>query len=185
MLFKGSLGNLFFSLKMWKWLRELKECVFYRKETILKCTCCKTPHRTIFISNYKNIITRVYLKMIVAKEEIFRCPLKWCKKGSKGSMILLGLLPYIQSLDQIFTVYILSSILTTGTLLFSSGSLLYKQFLTCFSMFTNTIKRTLSTQKNFWNILLLLVGEYLAFLIHQCFTRTVLRVRLELLLCLF
>lgn len=58
-------------------------------------------------------------------------------------------------------------------------------FLHVCSVFGNTIKWTLLTQENFWNILLLLVGRYLAFLTHQCSTRTVLHVRLELLLHLF
>lgn len=110
---------------------------------------------------------------------------KVMQKGSKGSVILLGLLPYTQGLHQTFTTYISSSTLTTGTLLFSNSSLLYRQLLTCFSIFTNITKWTLLTQEKFWNILLLLVGEYLALLIHQCSTKTVLRVRSELLLHLF
>lgn len=48
---------------------------------------------------------------------------KVMQKGSKGSVILLGLLPYAQGLHQTFTTYISSSTLTTGTLLFSNGSL--------------------------------------------------------------
>lgn len=48
------------------------------------------------------------------------------QKGSKGSVILLGLIPYTKSLPQTFTIYIPSSILIIGALIFSSGSLLYK-----------------------------------------------------------
>lgn len=62
----------------------------------------------------------------------FQWSSKVMQKGSKGSMIVLGLLPYTQSLHQTFTISIPSSTLTTGTLLFSSGSLLYRQLLTCF-----------------------------------------------------
>lgn len=117
----------------------------------------------------------------------FQMPFKLMQKGSKGSVILPGLQPYTQSLHQTFTMYIPSSILEpefqqTGTSLFSSKAHFYiGSFLHVFSMFDNTIKWTLLMQENFWNILLL-VGEYLALLIHQCCTRTVLCVKLELLL---
>lgn len=62
----------------------------------------------------------------------FQLSSKVMQKGSKDSVNLLGLLPYTQSLHQTFTIYISSSILTTGTLLFSSASILYLQLLTCF-----------------------------------------------------
>lgn len=105
---------------------------FIERKPFCNVLAVKTPHRTIFISNYKNIITRCLLKNYSGQMRTFQLFSKVMQKGSKGSVILLGLLPCTEGLHQTFTIDIPCSTLTTGTLLFSSGSLFYWQLLTCF-----------------------------------------------------
>lgn len=65
----------------------------------------------------------------MARIRTFQLSSKVMQKGSKGSVILLGLLPYRQGVHQTFTIYISSSTLTTGTLLFQMAHFCIGSFL--------------------------------------------------------